>query len=239
MKVGIIAALPGELRPLIRGWTRVKTATPRVRKWTLQRGEDTWVAVCAGMGADAARKAFAEAERDAAMDMVLSVGWAGALHDEIKTGTAQILNVVVDAQTGEQFGLIEPRAGCRLVTSPRVADVKEKMRLAETYPGAVMVDMEGATVARLAAMRGIPLLCIKGVSDEAKAELPDLNLFIHPNGHLRMLSFLCYLALRPRYWLALFHLGRNSSRSAEAMRDLVLELMKEQNGNELIRSGNG
>ena len=46
-----------------------------------------------------------------------------------------------------------------------------KARLAEAYGGAVLVDMEAATVARMAKMRQIPLLCIKGVSDEAGAKL--------------------------------------------------------------------
>jgi adenosylhomocysteine nucleosidase len=97
--------------------------------------------------------------------------------------------------------------------------------------------MEAATVARMAAMREIPLLCIKGVSDAADATLPDLNPFIGRMGQMRMLPLLASIALRPRYWLPLVHLGRNSSRAALAMRDLILEFMEEKNVEELIRSG--
>src|SRR5215469_11286195 len=153
MRIGIIAALPGELKPLVKSWKRVKTSTARAKKWALRRGDDEWVAVCAGMGAEAVRRAFAEAERNGPLEMVLSVGWAGALLDEVSVGIAQVPTVVIDAQTGEQFGLTQDKRKWRLVTTPQVADAKEKLRLAATYPGAVLVDMEAATVARMAAMR--------------------------------------------------------------------------------------
>lgn len=234
MRVGIIAALPGELRPLVKDWKRAKVSTPRAKKWTLRYGADEWVAVCAGMGAEAARRAFAEAERDGALELVLSVGWAGALTAKTDAGTAQVATGVIDAQTGEQFGATT--CGRRLVTTARVADAGEKARLAATYPGATLVDMEAATVARMAAMRGIPALCIKGVSDAAGATLPDLNRFID-QGHLKMLPFLGYVAFKPQCWRSLTHLGTHSARAAEAMRDLIVGFMKEKDVDKLIGSG--
>jgi adenosylhomocysteine nucleosidase len=237
MRIAIIAALPGELKPLVKDWQRVATGTRGTKKWTLSRGEDTWMAVCAGMGADAARRAYAAAASDGSLDMLLSVGWAGSLHVEVPAGTVQVPTVVIDAQTGEQFSLTEGKRQWRLVTTARVADDAEKTRLAATYRDAALVDMEAATVARLADMHGIPLVCIKGVSDAAGATLPDLNPFIDHMGHMRMTRFLGYIVLRPRYWPSLVHLGRNSSRAAEAMRDLILEFMKEKNVEKLIRTG--
>jgi adenosylhomocysteine nucleosidase len=97
--------------------------------------------------------------------------------------------------------------------------------------------MEAATVARLAEMHGIPMLCIKGVSDAVGATLPDLNPFIDRTGQMRMARFLTYIAVRPRYWPSLLHLGKNSARAAEAMRDLILKFMKEKNVEKLIRTG--
>ncbi len=105
MRVGIIAALPGELKPLVGDWKRAKPADSKVRKWVQRQGEDEWIAVCAGMGADAARRAFVEAERDGALEIVLSVGWAGALCDEVAVGRTYVPTSVIDTQTGEQFNL--------------------------------------------------------------------------------------------------------------------------------------
>jgi adenosylhomocysteine nucleosidase len=237
MRIAIIAALPGELGPLVKGWQRVATNDRGIKKWMLSRDRDTWIAVCAGMGADAARRAYANAALDGPLDMLLSVGWAGSLDPAVGAGTVQVPTVVIDAQTGEQFSLTQGERQWRLVTTARVADDAEKARLAATYRGAVLVDMEAATVARLAEMRGIPLLCIKGVSDAAGAVLPDLNPFIDQKGQMRMARFLAYIAVRPRYWPSLWHLGQNSARAAEAMRDLILEFMREKNVDKLIRTG--
>jgi len=237
MRIAIIAALPGELKPLVKGWKRVATNERGITKWMLSRGADTWIAVCAGMGADAALRAYANAVSDGPVDMLLSVGWAGSLHAGVAPGTVQVPTIVIDAQTGEQFSLTEGKRKWRLVTTARVADEGEKTRLAGTYRGAVLVDMEAATVARLAEMHGIPMLCIKGVSDAAGATLPDLNPFIDRRGQMRMARFLAYIAVRPRYWPSLLHLGKNSARAAEAMRDLILKFMKDKNVEKLIRTG--
>jgi adenosylhomocysteine nucleosidase len=235
MRVGIIAALPGELKPLVRGW-RACAAKDGVRKWTRKAGADIWIAVCAGMGADAARRAFAATEADGPLDLVLSVGWAGAIVPDLRPGDAHAISTVIDAQTGERFELAAGGAGLTLVTTARVADEAEKARLRATYTGAGMVDMEAATVARMAQMRGIPVACIKGVSDAVGADLPDLNRFLSARGQLRMTHFLIYLALRPRYWRSIAQLGRNSSKSAQAIHDLVLEFMEQQKIDRLGRT---
>jgi adenosylhomocysteine nucleosidase len=236
MRIAIIAALPGELKPLVKDWQRIATDASGINKWILSRGADTWIAVCAGMGGEAAMRAYAAAVSDGPVDMLLSVGWAGSLQAKASPGTVQVPTMVIDAQTGERFNFSEGRQWC-LVTTARVADAAEKTRLAATYRDAVLVDMEAATVARLAAMHEIPLLCIKGVSDAADAILPDLNAFIDGRGHMQMARFLAYIAVRPGYWPSLLRLGMNSARAANAMRDLILKFMKEKNVEELIRTG--
>lgn len=219
MKIGIIAALPGELKPLVRGVARLPVVRGSgVEMWEWERGNLQLVAVCAGMGAAAARRAFTAAEHTGSLDEVLSVGWAGALTETAAVGECFVASEVVDAQTGERFAL--GSVGVRCVTTARVADAGEKRRLAATY-GATLVDMEAATVARLARMRGIPMRCLKAVSDGLDAELPDLNPYIDAMGKLRMAPFLAAVAVRPQSWGALLRLGRNSAKAAEALADAV------------------
>ncbi|HLI77703.1 MAG TPA: hypothetical protein VKV02_12205, partial [Acidobacteriaceae bacterium] len=77
-RIAIIAAMPSELKPLVRGWTR-QSAPRYVSLWTRRDADgDELVAVCAGMGANAARRAFAAAESRGQLDLVVSVGLAGA-----------------------------------------------------------------------------------------------------------------------------------------------------------------
>lgn len=215
MRIGIIAALPGELKPLVRGWRR-EPSPKYVQLWSHNFGVDQVIAACSGMGAEAALRSFAAIESSGPLDMVLSVGWAGALEEGIEAGECYVLSEIINSQTGERFPLTSGNRKLRLVTTPRVADQAEKYRLWQTY-GAVLVDMEAVAVARLARMRNLPMCCFKAVSDEVEAVLPDLNPFIDRHGQLRLMPFLAHVAIRPHYWRSLLHLGRNSAKAAEAL----------------------
>lgn len=216
MRIAIIAALPGELKQLVRGWERVASPTKGISLWLRGAGDDEYIAVCGGMGSAAALRTFAAAEHVGTLDMVLSVGWAGALNDAMEAGQCYIASEVIDAQTGERFALADGNRKLRLVTTAQVADEAEKARLHDTY-GAMLVDMEASAVARLAQIRNIPICCFKAVSDGRGAKLPDLNPFIDARGQMRMLSFLAHVALRPQYWASLIQLGRTSSKAAKAL----------------------
>jgi adenosylhomocysteine nucleosidase len=111
------------------------------------------------------------------------------------------------------------------VTSDRVADQAGKRQLAATY-GAGLVDMEAAGVARQAAMRGIPFHCIKGVSDGFSDQLPDFNGFISANGQFQSAQFIFFVMLRPWHWPALIRLGENSKKSAQGIREALLDILE-------------
>jgi adenosylhomocysteine nucleosidase len=236
MRVAILAALPGELKPLVRGWERLASPTKGISIWVQTSGEDEYIAVCGGMGTQAALRSFAAAEHIGTLDMVLSVGWAGALEDEMKPGLCYIPSEAIDVRTGERFSFTAANRRQRLVTTPHVADEAEKLRLRQTY-GAVLVDMEAATVARLAQMRGIPICCFKAVSDGTGAKLPDLNRFIDIHGQLQLLPFLGYVALRPQYWSSLIQLGRASSIAAKALAASIQRFLEEKNVERTNRTG--
>ena len=158
-RVAIIAAMPGEQKPLVHGWPHSTRGT--IKFWALRSEEEEWMAACAGAGVDAATRAFAGIEDGGPIDLVLSVGWSGALSAACQAGQAYSVAGVYDARTGERFNCDAGAGPYWLVTSPQVADEQEKRRLAATYKAA-LVDMEAAAVARLASMRGIPFYCIKG-----------------------------------------------------------------------------
>ncbi len=145
-KIAIIAALPGELKPLVRNWQR------RERNlWAGRIGERDAVAIAGGIGAAAAGRAVERVFTEANLDVVVSYGWAGALTCAVKPRTACAISEVIDAGTGEHFVTNYP-GGYRLITLDHVARADEKRGLAERYQS-VLADMEAATVARMAAAR--------------------------------------------------------------------------------------
>jgi adenosylhomocysteine nucleosidase len=236
MRVGIIAAMPGELKPLVCGWPRKTTAGKHIQMWTQTTGNDEVIAVCGGMGARAALRSFAAIEASGPLDIVLSVGWAGALEKGKPAGECYVVSEIIDSQTGERFSLTAGNRKLRLVTTSRVADEAEKRRLWQTY-GAVLVDMEAAAIARLAQMRSLPMCCFKAVSDEMEASLPDLNSFIDDGGQLRLLPFLIHVAMRPRYWGPLLRLGRTSTKAAKALAVVIAGFLQTKNVEATNRTG--
>jgi adenosylhomocysteine nucleosidase len=224
-RVAIIAAMPGELKPLVLGWPH--SSRGNIRFWAQRNEEEEWIAACAGAGQAAATRAFAAIEDGGPIDLIFSVGWVGALTSDIATGTAHNIAGVIDVRTGERFRCDAGAGECWLLTSPIVADEVEKQRLASAYK-ADMVDMEAAAIARLAQMRGIPFYCIKGVSDGFHDKLPDFNRFIRPDGQFDMARMVLFSILRPWYWLSLVRMGENSSKASRSMRETLLDFLDER-----------
>jgi adenosylhomocysteine nucleosidase len=232
-RVALIAAMPGELKPLVGKWPH--GTRNGVEFWAQRDEEEEWIAACAGAGQDAATRAFAALEDGGPIDLVLSIGWAGALRADVPAGSAHNVGGVIDARTGERF-LCDAGAGeLWLVTSPIVADEMEKRRLANTYHAA-LVDMEAAAIARLAAMREIPFYCIKGVSDGVRERLPDFNRFIAQDGRFRVGALVLFAAIRPWYWPALLRMGENSRKAAQNIAQSLFEFLDERGH---IRKRNG
>jgi len=231
--VAIIAAMPGELKPLVRGWARERRGKVEMWRWKFDEGE--WVAACGGAGVDAATRTFAEIEKDGSPELVISVGWAGALNAAMQTGGGYWVSGVTDARTGERFRAANWSVESWLVTSPIVANEMEKQRLASTYK-ADLVDMEAAAIARLAQMRGIPFYCFKGVSDGFTDKLPDFNRFISPDGQFDLAGMVLFSILRPRYWPSLMRMGENSKKASQSISEALLDFLDER---ATIRQRNG
>jgi adenosylhomocysteine nucleosidase len=233
-RIAILAAMPGELKPLTRDWQHSRSNGVDLWHWRFDGGE--WIAACAGAGVVAATRAFAEVEKLGPVTTVISTGWAGALRKELAPGQVYEVSTVIDARTGERFVTASPPTNCLLVTISRVADTAEKRRLASTYEAA-LVDMEAAGIARLAQMRGIPFYCIKGISDGYSDQLPDINSFISLGGQFKLAPFVLFALLRPWYWHALIRMGENSRKAARNIAQSVLDFLDER-GPVSTRNGN-
>ena len=224
-RAAIIAAIPGELKPLVRNWPH--STRNGIQFWAQRNEEEEWIAACAGAGQDAAMRAFAAIEDGGPIDLVFSIGWAGSLRAEIAPGSAHNVAGVIDVRTGERFNCEAGAGELWLLTSPTVADADEKRRLASTYR-AGLVDMEAAAIARLAAMRSLPFYCIKGVSDGFTDRLPDFNRFLSPGGQFRLARFVLFALLRPWCWPALIRMGENSKQAAQSIAKSLLDFLNEE-----------
>jgi adenosylhomocysteine nucleosidase len=206
---GIIAALPREVSALVKGW-ETRQLPDRVLVYT--KGDA--VVACAGMGAKRVALAVEAAMAKMPVTALISVGLAGACDPALKVGEIVRAGVVIDSSTGEQFS--ESQYKQVLVSANGIASVSEKARLlAECNADAV--DMEAASVARLARQKGLEFHAIKAISDEADFEVEGLSRFATADGQFRTTAFALYTAVRPASWAKVIALGRNSSKALNAL----------------------
>jgi adenosylhomocysteine nucleosidase len=208
-RVAIVAALPREIAGLVRG-TRPDSELRR-RGVHLHRVDGTIVAA-AGMGAARVTLAVEAALQERGVELLVSTGLAGSCSKGIAAGEIVEATTVIDGKTGERFPCGESAVEHVLVTTESIAGVREKARLRESYHAA-LVDMEAATVARLALARGLQFRAIKGISDAHDFEMESMSRFADARGHFRTGAFALHTALRPQNWSSAMRLGRESNRA--------------------------
>ena len=212
VKVGMVAALEREIRLLVKDWRRVEREYDGRRFKFFENGQA--VLVCGGIGADAARRATEAAIELYQPDLVLSVGFAGALEPALKVGEIFSPSRVVDVRDGST---VETSAGRgTLVSVAAVAGVEQKAKLAEYY-GAQAVDMEAAAVARGALARGVRFITVKAISDESTFVMPSMDRFVDHDGQFHETAFAASVVAQPWLWLKVFRLARNSATAARAL----------------------
>jgi adenosylhomocysteine nucleosidase len=208
-KVAIVAALPREISGLVRGIP--PDSEMRRRGIHLHRGSNA-VIVAAGMGSARVTPAVEAALREPGIELLVSTGLAGACSPAIPAGEVFEASTVIDAMTGERFDCEVSSFQHVLVTAEAVAGAREKARLHASY-NAAFVDMEAATVARLAAAKGLRFRAIKGISDGHDFEMESMSRFADARGQFRTAAFALHIALRPANWRSAMYLGRESNRA--------------------------
>ena len=232
-KIGIVAAMEREVAPLIRGW-KVRTLYQSghvSRRWRLFENTSEFEEIsliCGGVGYEAARRATEAVICEVNPELVISVGFAGALDASLRVGDVVLPKAVINSADGSRTDM-ESGDGI-LVSSPAVAGKEQKARFAKAY-GAVAVDMEAAAVAHGASARGIEFAAIKVISDAADFEMPALDRFVTSDGRFQTLRFACHVGLRPWLWGRTMALARNSSRASQALSDAIMDYLRRENKN--------
>lgn len=205
----IIAALPREVKQLVRGWQQHRLPG-KITAYT----NDFAVVACAGMGAERAALALQAALSLKPVTALISAGLAGACDPALRVGDIIRAGTVIDARTGERFSNELFRD--TLITAPTIASAEEKQRLYVSYKAGA-VDMEAATLARLAQAHNLSFRAIKSISDQASFEMEELAQFATSNGQFREAAFAMHSAVRPHLWPKLVALAHNSKRAVQSL----------------------
>jgi adenosylhomocysteine nucleosidase len=210
-KVAIVAALEREVKPALNGW-RVLECEHDGHHFHCYEN-DCCVLVCGGIGIEAARRAAEMLVLRYQPELLVSLGFAGALDATMKIGDIFVPHRVRDAGDGSTLE-VEGGEG-ELVTFASIATAAQKAKLATAY-GAQAVDMEAAAVARAARRHGIRFEAVKAISDDNNFDMPELENFIK-DGQFCTAGFVAHTVIRPWLWPGLLRLAKNSGRARKTL----------------------
>ena len=211
-RLAIVAALEREVRPLIKHW-QVRKREHAGREFRFYETREA-VLVCGGIGPEAARRAAEAVIVLYSPDLLYSVGYAGALDPTLKVADVLTPAHVINGSDGSRVDVSKGEG--TLLSLNAVASVAQKYRLRESY-GAQAIDMEASAVARAAEARGVGFRAIKVISDEFNFELPTDGRFVDAEGRFHEARFALHALVRPRLWLPLVQLAKNSARASRSL----------------------
>lgn len=222
LPIGIVAALPGEMKVLRRAKAWWGAATPEV--------------LLSGMGPQAAAAA-AEALANQGVAGLVSFGCAGAISPELECG-ALVLPDAIDHATAGRYptdhdwlsALARTLSGSMpyvsglLVSVDRMLASAADKRKAYAATGALAVDMESAAVGSVAGRHRLPFIAVRVVLDDARQIIPSaVTAAIDDRGQVAFSRLAMAFLSRPAEVFDLLGLAR-SARAADRTLSAVCRL---------------
>jgi adenosylhomocysteine nucleosidase len=225
----VVTAVKAETRAVLAVLSRTtRTTLPGSPAWLGRVGDRAVTVVQGGIGP--ARAAAALAAMPATHDLVVAVGFAGALVLAVNPGDVLLPETVVwdDARELRRYTVApaawrNARAGLErdgglhvhtgpLLSSPVVVPSPERKRDAAARTGAVAVEMETAALIAGAAARDVPVLALRVALDGADVSLEGLPEDLDSSWTSR-----AKLVGRPRAWPVVARVAREFPRATRAL----------------------
>lgn len=217
----VLAPMHMELRPIVSRLNLERETIGGRDMWTGRRHDTTVVAAPIGVGPAAALASTAAVLDAWPSDHVLIAGVAGALDDSLRIGDLVRPEWAMDAggarSTASPAMGSPPTSGAGAVTVDGWCDSGElRMHRAN---GAVIVDMETASVAQVCDSRRVPWSACRAVSDRIADGIVDQAIagLVRDDGRPDLAAVTRYLAPAPWRVARLVRVARDTGRATAAL----------------------
>lgn len=245
MKLALCAAFPHELKHILGNLNAQKiSGEVSFALFLAGHASHEILIIQTGMGRHAAEAALQHIIREHKPDLVLSIGFCGALQAGVKPGdliwsTETMLiperrsdgmrhaNLPVTHGIGRKLAEhVDLRKGVFITTERRLA--KEQVRSMLPRDAALFAcDMETFYIAEICRTKGVPFLALRAVTDLSDEDIPaELFSVVDGYGIYRPAKALMLLIGRPRLIPYCIKLGINSEKASRNLWHAVKVLLK-------------
>lgn len=224
--IGIVCALPIELKPFLDRCEKVRTYKGGSFRFRGGRYDQVRIAVVeSGLGFARARRATTALIDAHSPKWLLSCGFSGALLPEMKIGHIVIANSIIDTH-GQQLKLdvnmpADPERGLhvgRFITTDQMVRLVADKEELHTRHAAIAADMESLAVAQIAREHSIRFLSVRVISDDLSVDLPpEILSVIGESGSVRLGAALGSIWKRPGSVKDMWQLRENAVHAAERL----------------------
>jgi nucleoside phosphorylase len=232
--IGLIAAMNEECRPLlqhVQGWVKCRLGNYAGYRFQLA-GKDCLL-VQSGIGLQHAGEATCTLLAALHPGLLVSFGVAGAVHDDLHIGDVVSVHTAILLEHGKPG----PSVPLAKLTGAALAAVSRALQPAgaRIFPGTALttrgsqivqaslpnpenpvLEMENAAIAQAAAQSGVPLLALRGISDNPGQPLPfDPDQVMDENYHIQASKLMRIFFRQPGLILQVSRLRRNTAIAAE------------------------
>jgi adenosylhomocysteine nucleosidase len=230
-RIAILAPMPSELRPLVRGLALKPSRTGGRSLLRSIVGRTEIVATTTGIGTRAAASKAEMIFDASSIDHLVVVGIAGGIGPSVDIGDLVIPEIVIDHASGMEYrpsflGLTAARG--KLVTSDEAPmDLAEVARLEQL--GVIAVDMETAAIAAVCEARRCPWSVFRAISDRADDGSTDAEMFAltTPDGKPDLPAVLRFVFKNPKRIPQLASLARGSTLAANNAASAAISAIRE------------
>jgi nucleoside phosphorylase len=233
VRVTIFFAFPQEIKSIVRNLRAVKSKGRPFSSFIAEYSSKEIILIQTGMGARNAETALEYAMKEQNPDLVLSVGFAGALYSgaaagdlilasritllpEFVSGTGRQDSCQIEVPNAEEMqkrlsAKLKILQGCVLTISRFMKKAEVRKIMTERLLNPVC-DMETFSISRLCMEKGLPFFAIRSITDLADEEIPYE--FFHVTDESGNYSFshaLSMLIRKPGLIPRSLRLGRNSN----------------------------
>lgn len=244
--IGMVAAMPEEIRPLLGVMQQVQRET--VEGYCLYRfdlGRQRMCLVESGMGPTHAATATRILIDAVQPHLIINFGFAGALAPDLQVGDIVLANRLLflhEHLFSEQQGLSQAAtervdaflSSCKetvshrttFVTTGKIVTKKEVALRLPAGAAQSVIEMETSAVARIAQRDGIPLVAIRAISDGLGEEL-GFGLDEFCDKDLRLQIWRVFVTVGKKPWIIpqLLRLARNSNIAGRKLANVLQGLL--------------